>query len=98
MRCRFWIRGWVRRAGSSRRVGAPQCAEVPIGFAEFIRNLTLTDGMPPARACIEKLLPDVLKGRINPGRAFDRTVGPDDIPGGCRAMADREVLKALVRP
>jgi threonine dehydrogenase-like Zn-dependent dehydrogenase len=31
----------------------------------------------------------VLKGRIEPGPVFDRTVGLDEVPDGYRAMADR---------
>jgi threonine dehydrogenase-like Zn-dependent dehydrogenase len=52
----------------------------------------------PGRADIEELLPDVLEGRIEPGRAFDRTVSLDQVPDGYRAMADREALKALIQP
>jgi threonine dehydrogenase-like Zn-dependent dehydrogenase len=52
----------------------------------------------PARAYIEDLLPDVLDGRIEPGRVFDRTVGLDEVPDGYRAMADRQALKVLIRP
>ena len=64
----------------------------------FMRNITLTGGVAPARAYIEELLPDVLDGTIEPGRVFDRTVGLDDVPDGYRAMADREALKVLIRP
>lgn len=60
-----------------------------MGFDTFMRNVTLTGGAAPARAYIEQLLPDVLDGRVEPGRVFDRTVGLDDVPDGYRAMADR---------
>ena len=49
------------------------------------------------RAYIEELLPDILDGRIEPGRVFDRTVGLDGVPDGYRAMADRESIKVLVQ-
>lgn len=39
----------------------------------FLRNITVTGGVAPARAYIEELLPDILEGRIEPGRVFDRT-------------------------
>ena len=39
-----------------------------------------------------------MEGRIEPGRVFDRTVDPDGVPDGYRAMNDREALKVLVRP
>jgi threonine dehydrogenase-like Zn-dependent dehydrogenase len=52
----------------------------------------------PARAYIEELLPDVLEGRIEPGRVLDRTVDLDGVRDGSRAMADREALKVMIRP
>ncbi|MBG0857042.1 zinc-dependent alcohol dehydrogenase family protein [Streptomyces spinoverrucosus] len=90
--------GVVRPGGVVSRVGAPQYPEVPMGFPEFMNNITLTGGVAPARAYIEELLPDVLEGRVEPGRVFDRTVGLDGVPDGYRAMADREALKVLVQP
>lgn len=90
--------GVARDGGVVSRVGAPQYAEGPIGFDVFMRNITLTGGVAPARAYIEQLLPDVLDGTIEPGRVFDRTVRLQDVPDGYRAMANREALKVLVRP
>ncbi|GAA1357819.1 zinc-dependent alcohol dehydrogenase family protein [Arthrobacter rhombi] len=90
--------GVVRDGGVISRVGAPQFSEVPIGFGEFMRNITLTGGVAPARAYIEELLPLVLDGSIEPGKVFDRTVELDGVPTGYQAMADREALKVLVRP
>ncbi|GHF68551.1 threonine dehydrogenase-like Zn-dependent dehydrogenase [Amycolatopsis bartoniae] len=77
---------------------APQYAEVPADVRSFLRNITLTGGVAPARAYIEELLPDILDGRIQPGRVFDRTIGLEEVPSGYRAMADREALKVLIRP
>ena len=53
-----------------------------------------------ANAYIEELLPDVLEGRIEPGRVFDRVVRLDDVPDGYRAMHDREASpdRVLKRP
>ena len=64
----------------------------------FMRNVTLTGGVAPARAYIEELLPDVLDGKFDPGRVFDRTIGMDEVPDGYRAMDAREALKVLIRP
>ena len=50
------------------------------------------------RAYIEELLPDVLEGRIEPGRVFDRTIGLDDLPDGYRAMDERLAIKVMVSP
>ena len=88
----------VRDGGVISRVGAPQYSGVPFGFGGFLRNVTLTGGVAPARAYIPTLLPLVLDGTIEPGRVFDRTVDLDGVPDGYRAMADREALKVLVRP
>ncbi len=88
----------VRDGGTVSRVGAPQYDEVPMDFGVFLRNVTLTGGVAPARAYIDELLPDILDGIIQPGRFFDRTVSLDDIANGYRAMANRESLKILVRP
>ncbi|MFL4480390.1 zinc-binding dehydrogenase [Paeniglutamicibacter sp. ORCA_105] len=90
--------GVIRDGGTISRVGAPQFPEVPLGFGDFMRNITLTGGVAPARSYIEELLPLVLDGTINPGKVFDRTVTLDEVPAGYRAMADRQALKVLVRP
>ncbi|MBB4930589.1 threonine dehydrogenase-like Zn-dependent dehydrogenase [Lipingzhangella halophila] len=91
--------GVVRPGGVISRVGVPQYDQGPIGFTSlFGGNLTLTGGPAPVRAYIEELLPDVLEGRVEPGRVFDRTVGLEQTPDGYRAMDQREALKVLVRP
>lgn len=90
--------GVVRDGGTISRVGAPQYPEVPLGFPEFLRNITLTGGVAPARAYIEELMPHILDGSIRPGRVFDRTVALEDVAEGYRLMNDREALKVIVRP
>jgi threonine dehydrogenase-like Zn-dependent dehydrogenase len=90
--------GVVRDGGAISRVGLPQYTEGPLGPDLVLRNITITGGAAPARAYIEELLPDVLEGRIEPGRVFDRTVSLDQVPDGYRAMADREALKVLIQP
>ncbi|MFE0682876.1 alcohol dehydrogenase catalytic domain-containing protein [Streptomyces sp. NPDC058961] len=90
--------GAVLDGGTISRLGVPQADQVPMGPAEFMRNITLTGGASPARAYIEQLLPDVLDGTITPGRVFDQEFTLDRTPDAYRAMADRQVLKALVRP
>ncbi|HEU4948803.1 MAG TPA: hypothetical protein VFT31_16775 [Kribbella sp.] len=44
------------------------------------------------------LQPNVLEGKMEPGRVFDRTVRLDEIPDGYRAMADREALTVPMQP
>jgi threonine dehydrogenase-like Zn-dependent dehydrogenase len=89
----------VRIGGTISRVGVPQYEDAPIGFGSlFGRNITLTGGPAPVRAYIEELLPEVLDGRLDPGKVFDRTVDLDGVPAGYQAMDARESLKVLVRP
>jgi threonine dehydrogenase-like Zn-dependent dehydrogenase len=90
--------GVVRDGGAISRVGLPQYTEGPLGPDLVLRNITITGGAAPARAYIEELLPDVLEGRIEPGRVFDRTISLGEVPDGYRAMADREALKVLIQP
>lgn len=86
----------VRPGGAIGRVGVPQFSELPGAVPSFLRNVTVSGGIAPARAYIEELLPDVLEGRLEPGRVFDRTIGLDEAPEGYRAMADRESIKVLI--
>lgn len=89
--------GIVRPGGVISRVGVPQYEEAPIGFGSlFGKNVTLTGGPAPVRAYIDAALIEVLEGRINPGKVFDRTVTIEDVPAGYRAMDAREALKVLV--
>ena len=91
--------GVVRVGGTISRVGVPQYEEAPVGFGSlFGKNVTLTGGPAPVRAYIEELLPEVLDGRLDPGKVFDRTISLDDVPAGYRAMDDHEALKVLVQP
>jgi threonine dehydrogenase-like Zn-dependent dehydrogenase len=90
--------GIARAGGTVSRVGAPQYSDVPADGGVFMRNVTLTGGVAPARAYIKELLPDILDGRVEPGRVFDWTIGLDEVPAGYRAMADRTALKVLIRP
>lgn len=90
--------GVVRDGGVISRVGVPQYPDVPADFGVFMRNITLTGGVAPVRAYIDELLPDVLDGKTEPGRVFDRTIGLEEVPDGYRAMANRQALKVLIRP
>ena len=91
--------GIVRPGGVISRVGVPQYEDAPVGFGSlFGHNITLTGGPAPVRAYIERLLPAVLDGTVNPGKVFDRTVDLEDTPKGYAAMDERTALKVLVQP
>lgn len=86
----------ARAGGAIGRVGVPHYDVVPAGQT-FFKNLTVGGGPAPVRAYIDELLPDVLEGRIQPGRVFDRTVGLDGVPDGYRAMDSREAIKVMIQ-
>ena len=88
----------ARPGGAVGRVGLPQDQTVPLAVETFFKNVTISGGPAPARAYIEELLPDVLEGRIEPGRVFDRLASLDEVPDGYRAMNDRESIKVMVVP
>jgi threonine dehydrogenase-like Zn-dependent dehydrogenase len=90
--------GIARPGGAVGRVGVPQAESIPASGPAFYKNLTIGGGPAPVRAYIEELLPDILEGRIEPGKVFDRAVGLEGVPDGYRAMADRESIKVMVRP
>jgi hypothetical protein len=90
--------GVVRLGGAVGRVGVPHYEAIKGAQQMFYRNVIVGGGPAPVRAYIDELLPDVMEGRIDPGRVFDRTVGLDGVPDGYRAMNDREALKVLIRP
>jgi threonine dehydrogenase-like Zn-dependent dehydrogenase len=90
--------GIVRPGGAVGRVGVPHYEVVPGAKQMFYRNVIVAGGPAPVRAYIDELLPDVMEGRIEPGRVFDRTVGLDGVPDGYRAMNEREALKVMIRP
>jgi threonine dehydrogenase-like Zn-dependent dehydrogenase len=90
--------GIARPGGAVGRVGVPQDETIPASLPAFFGNVTIGGGPAPVRAYIEELLPDVLEGRIEPGRVLDRTVGLDGVPDGYRAMDNRESIKVMVRP
>jgi threonine dehydrogenase-like Zn-dependent dehydrogenase len=88
--------GIVRPGGAIGRVGLPQHEAIPAALTTFFANITISGGPAPARAYIEELLPDVLEGRIQPGRVFDRITNLDGVPDGYRAMNEREAIKVMV--
>jgi threonine dehydrogenase-like Zn-dependent dehydrogenase len=86
----------VRPGGAVGRVGVPQNELMPAALPTFYNNVTIAGGPAPARAYIGELLPDVLEGRIEPGRVFDQVVRLDQVPDGYRAMNERQAIKVLI--
>ena len=90
--------GIARPGGAVGRVGVPHYDVIPAATAVVLRQRHVSGGPAPARAYIDELLPDVLEGRIQPGRVFDRSIGLDGVPDGYRAMDEREAIKVMVEP
>src|SRR4029453_13361060 len=86
--------GIARPGGAVGRVGVPQEQANPGAGPAFYNNVMVGGGPAPVRAYIEELLPDVLEGRIDPGRVFDRTMNLDGVPAAYGALTKREALKA----
>jgi threonine dehydrogenase-like Zn-dependent dehydrogenase len=85
----------ARPGGAVGRVGVPHYEGIPAS-PTFFKNVIVGGGSAPVRAYIDELLPDILSGRIQPGRVFDRTMGLDQVPDGYRAMDQRESIKVLI--
>src|SRR6266700_644407 len=90
--------GIARAGGAVGRVGVPHYEAIPGSEPAFYNNLTIGGGPAPVRAYMEELLPDVLEGRIEPGRVFDRVITFDQVPDGYRAMNEREAIKVMLKP
>lgn len=88
--------GIARAGGAVGRVGVPQEETIPASQPSFFGNITIAGGPAPVRAYIEELLPDVLEGRIQPGKVFDRVTNLDGVPDGYRAMNEREAIKVMI--
>ena len=90
--------GIVRPGGAVGRVGVPHYEAIPASEPAFYNNVTISGGPAPVRGYIAELLPDVLEGRIEPGRVFDRVMGLGEVPDGYRAMNERKAIKVMVKP
>ena len=78
------------RAAVERGVSFFDTAEA---YGPYTNEELVGEALAPVRAYLEELLPDVLEGRIEPGRVFDRTGPLDEVPDGYRLMNERDVLK-----
>lgn len=63
----------------------------------FFRNVGVRGGGAPVRAYLPELLPDVLEGRIDPGKVLDYETDLEGIADAYAAMDERRAIKSLVR-
>jgi len=87
----------ARAGGAVGRVGVPQQETIPDARPGFYANVTIAGGPAPVRAYMYELMPEVLEGRIEPGRVFDRITTIDGVPDGYRAMNEREAIKVMIK-
>ena len=73
--------GIARPGGAVGRVGVPQGESIPVSGPAFFKNVTIGGGPAPVRAYIDELLPDILDGRIEPGRATTLKLVPRSADG-----------------
>ena len=87
----------IARAGSMVGfVGVPHGVELPISQM-FFRTVGVRGGGAPVRVYLPELVPDVLEGRIDPGRVLDHETDLDGIADAYAAMDERRAIKSLVR-
>lgn len=86
----------ARAGGAVGRVGVPQDEAMPVAMPTFFRNVTISGGPAPARAYFDELLPDVIEGKIQPGKVFDFAGSIAQVPDGYRAMHERKAIKAII--
>jgi threonine dehydrogenase-like Zn-dependent dehydrogenase len=87
----------ARPGGMVGFVGVPHQPKLPIGLM-FGQNVGLNGGVAPVRKYIDELLPEVLDGRLNPGRVFDLELPLADVAEAYAAMDERRAIKVLLRP
>ncbi len=90
--------GSTRPGGRVGYVGVPAGGpELPIGQL-FSSNVGVGGGVAPVRAYLPELLDDVLGGRIDPGKVFDRRFALADVAEAYTAMDERTTIKAFLQP
>ena len=87
----------TRPGGMVGYVGVPHGPKLPIGLM-FGQNVGLNGGVAPVRKYIDELLPEVLDGRLNPGRVFDLELPLAEVAEAYAAMDERRAIKVLLRP
>lgn len=86
--------GLCADGGTLSLVGGPHGAVDPM--ACFLRNISLSGGLAPARAYLPHLVEQVVAGTLDPSPIFDHTVALADVGKGYALMAERTATKVLV--
>ncbi|MCB9864341.1 MAG: zinc-dependent alcohol dehydrogenase family protein [Phycisphaerales bacterium] len=87
----------TRKGGHTSYVGVPHNVELD-GQELFFAHVHLHGGPAPVRRYLPKLIELVIDRKISPGKVFDLTLPLEQVAEGYRAMDERRVIKALLRP
>lgn len=88
----------VRPGGMVGYVGVPNGGPQLRINSLFSSNIGVRGGVAPVRNYIDELLPEVLDGRLNPGRVFDVELPLAEVAEAYAAMDERRAIKVLLRP
>ncbi len=90
--------GSTRPGGQVGFVGVPNLNPELKMRSLFSRNVGVRGGVAPVRNYLEELLPEVLDGRLQPGKVFDLELPLSDVAEAYAAMDERRAIKVLLRP
>ena len=90
--------GSTRPGGQVGFVGVPNLNPELKMRPLFNRNVGVRGGVAPVRNYVDELLPEVLDGRLQPGKVFDLELPLAEVAEAYAAMDERRAIKVLLRP
>jgi threonine dehydrogenase-like Zn-dependent dehydrogenase len=90
--------GSARPGGQVGYVGVPHLNPEMKLRPLFNANVGIRGGVAPVRNYIDELLPEVLSGKLQPGKVFDLELPLSAVASGYAAMDERRAIKVLLRP
>lgn len=90
--------GSTRPGGQVGYVGVPHLNPEIKMRPLFNSNVGIRGGVAPVRNYIAELLPEVLSGKLQPGKVFDLELPLSQVAEAYAAMDERRAIKVLLRP
>jgi threonine dehydrogenase-like Zn-dependent dehydrogenase len=90
--------GSARPGGQVGYVGVPHLNPEVKLRPLFNTNVGIRGGLAPVRNYVAELLPEVLDGRLQPGKVFDLELPLSEVAEAYAAMDERRAIKVLLRP
>ncbi|AQA05079.1 IMP dehydrogenase [Mycobacterium sp. MS1601] len=87
----------VRPGGNVGFVGVPVTGGEISVRELFVSNVGIRGGIATVRDYMAELLPEVLDGRIEPGRVFDQELPLTEAPRAYALMDQRQAIKVMLR-